>query len=388
MCCKKCIIFLWLWKYCFFATGQCPLRDTLWQRIEYLQNKGIPDDVQLQELLYHRDKLSACPGGADSTDAYLFQRIGVMYFHKGDFQNSIVYTKNALDLLHNLEKKILVNPAQKFKCYRNLTFYFEALGLSGERTKYIDSGIAIGMASNMTDSNLVYQICDKMTNLFNSGDYRRCIQYASLSQDLAEKYGYTHSNIIKQIFSWKINALLLLKNYPVVAAELKNKIAEYSQSKDDDYIGNLYALWANYYIGIGKIDSALIYNRMAFRLNLNKKFNDGCEQSLGSIGFIYYQYLRDYDKALLNYFRAIQFAYRNQSISIFNNIGNVYLEKKQFDSAFYFYQRAFDQIHPGINEYGLPEILKKGPLVSMAEHVVTLVLDKADACLYKFRKLI
>ena len=342
--------------------------------------------IQLQELLKHERNLSGCAAGIDTTDSYLYLRIGVMYYKKQDFHKAIEYTARAIGLLNKLQTTRLANAAQKFKCYRNLMYYYEGLGQISERNKAIDSSIEIGLGSQLRDFELADAFHQKIVNLFNVGDYIRCIQYASMAEHLADQYGYRNANIVKQIFSWKINALLLLKNYPEVARELKNKIAEYKRYQADAFTGNLYNLWADYYLRIEKIDSALYCYKEGLALNLKSGFSEGSEASLGSIGYIYQKYIKDYDKALLNFFRAAQFADSNQSISIFNNIANVYLEKNQFDSAFFYYQRAFDQIAPGLDENGLLRKLNKEPLFEMAEHVVTLVLDKADAYLLQYRQ--
>jgi tetratricopeptide (TPR) repeat protein len=206
-----------------------------------------------------------------------------------------------------------------------------------------------------------------------------------LSQDLAEKYGYEHTYIIKRIFAWKINALLLLNNYPLVAEELNNKMQEYERFRNDDYIGNLYQLWAKYYLGTGQIDSALFIYRKSFQFNLKIKFKEGCASSLNSIGFLYSEYLKDFPKALDYYFKALNYADERESLSILTNIANTNTREHLFDSAFYYYQKAFDQIHTGMNESALLKGWNGASLNNLAEYLVTLVLDKADAHLYQFK---
>ena len=219
----------------------------------------------------------------------------------------------------------------------------------------------------------------------NTGDYLRCIQYASLSQNLSVKFGYSHSDIIKRIFTWKVNALLLLNNYPQVAEELKNKIQEYEYFKSDEYLGNLYGLWTKYYLGTGKIDSALISNQKSFQYNFKMKSNEGCASALNGIGFIYFEYLNQYPRALQYYFKALFYADTKEALSIYTNIGNVYVKRHLFDSAFYYFQKAFDQIMPGMNEFKLLNSRNNEPLDKYAEFVVTLILDKADAYLFQYK---
>jgi hypothetical protein len=82
----------------------------------------------------------------------------------------------------------------------------------------------------------------------------------------------------------------------------------------------------------------------------------------------------------------LKYANARESISIYANIGNVYTGLKLFDSAFYFYQKAFDQIRPGLNENGLIDKMIEFTLNNYAEYVVALVLDKADANLILYKE--
>jgi Tfp pilus assembly protein PilF len=177
-----------------------------------------------------------------------------------------------------------------------------------------------------------------------------------------------------------------MKDFNGVAAELKNRISEYSKSGDPSFIGNLYALWAEYYIGTGQIDSAVISYNRAMRFNLNLHSKSGYAASLNNIGILYFENLQSYKDALDYYTRALAYSNTNESISVLTNIGNVYTAKHEFDSAFYFYQKAFDQIHPGMNETGLLNTPHIESLNSLSEYLVTLVLDKTDAYFSQYKE--
>jgi tetratricopeptide (TPR) repeat protein len=383
---KKCLTLVCALTICLSAICQCGIRDILWRRIDILAHSGLTADAQLKQLELLQKSLSDCRETPDSSDAYILQRIGVTYYLKTDFLSAVRYTLESLELLNNLQNRIHISPKQKFRCYQNLEIYYDSLNLTTKKYAFIDSCINIGLSSKMTDSVLIYPICQKINYLFNIGDYERCIQYASLCQNLSGKYKYEHADIIRRVFSWKVNALLLLKDYAMAGEELSGKIEEYRHFHGNDYLGNIYSLWAGYYIGSGKLDSVLFYDDMAFRFNLKRRFDVGCASSLGSMGNVYSEYLEDYTKALSCYFSALKFADSVQSISIYDNIGNVYVKKNQFDSAYYYYQKAFDQIYAGANETGLLKKLNNGFANNMAEHIVTLVLDKADAHLSQFRQ--
>ena len=385
MCYKKYFFLLWVLMLYLSAPGQCPFRDSLWGKINQLASKSISDDSQLNELLILRNGLIQCKTSRDSADAFLYHRIGILYYKMKDYRSSVSNTLLAIEILDALEKRNLKYPGQKFRGYRNLTIYYDSLEQTAKKNEAVDSCIAISLSSNYADSLILYPICERIVSLFNIGDYTRCIRYASLGRELAEKYGYTNTSIIQRIFAWKINSFILLNNYPAVAAELKNKIQEYEHSKNYYYIGNLYASWGDYYRDTGKFDSALSCYKKSFQFHLKMNNKATCAPPLDGIGFIYDEYLHDYPKALYFYFKALSFSDSKESISILSNIGNVYAKRHQFDSAFYYYQHAFDQIHPGMNEFSLLDSVTDKTLNNMAEYIASLVLDKADVYLYQFK---
>jgi CHAT domain-containing protein len=383
--CKNFLSILWSLILYVSVSGQCPLRDSIWERINLLAKNPGPVDSQLAELLDYRTKLSACPGIRDSTDAFLLKRIGVMYYLKADYYSAVRYTLLALEIFQNLPNKTYVNPKQKIQCYRNLETYYDSLNLLSKRNEAIDSSISAGLNSGFIDSLMLVSISDKISYLFMFGDYQRCVQYAVLGLNLAEKYGYNKAGITREIFAWKIEALLFLNNYPFAERELKNKIQEYEKSAYDNYLGNLFELWARYYLGTGKTDSALYSYKRAFYFNKKSKLTSGCATSLNSLGFVYFEKLQNYSNALKFYFEALSYSDEKETISSLTNIGNVYVRKHLFDSAFYFYQKAFDRIHPGLSESDLLNIRNSELLDNMAEYIVALVLDKADARLSQYK---
>lgn len=385
MQCKKYLILIWVLIIQLSVSGQCLFGDALWNRINQLASLNISTDSQLNELLSLNVRLKVCRAFRDSSDAFLLQRIGVMYFNKSDFQSSVGYTLKSLDILNELQRKSYINPKQKWKCYRNLSFYYGSLGMIDKRMEAIDSCISISQNSRIIDSIVLYPFGDKIEYLQNIGDYARCIGYARLSQNFADKYGYKGTNIIKWIFTWKINALLFLKNYTSVVSELKNKEKEYEHFPIDDNVGNLWQLWATYYLDIGKIDSALSSCNKSYQIYLATKYTAGCASILNDIGFIYSKNLMDYSKALNYYFKALTFNDARGSLSTLTNIGNLYVKKHKFDSAFYYYQNAFNQVSPGLDENGLLSIKNIQSYGSATEYLGTLVLDKADAQLSQYK---
>src|SRR5664279_1063315 len=224
-----------------------------------------------------------------------------------------------------------------------------------------------------------------MVHLFNIGDYTRCVLYGSLGQQLAEKFGYSNKEIIKRIFSWKINALLLSNQQLRISEEIKAKIKEYKKTGFEDYVGVLYAQWADAYMKVGLIDSAFACYRKSFQYCRSSGYAEGCASALSNMGLIYSNYRSNNQKALDFYFMALTYPGEIVTISIFTNIGNTYSADLQFDSAFIYYQKAFDLIHPGLNESDLLNNRNNELNSKSAEFSIALVLDKADARLNQFK---
>ncbi len=159
---KKYFLLILALTGCFFTTAQCLSGDTLWKRIDQLAKAGLSVDIQLQKLLELQEIPARCKRGVDTADAYVLQRIGVMYYYKSDFQKAAYYTIMSLELLQGLKRRIFINPFQELRCYRNLNIYCESLGWTGKYIESTDSCIAISMRSGLVDSALLYSISDKM----------------------------------------------------------------------------------------------------------------------------------------------------------------------------------------------------------------------------------
>ncbi len=385
MRCKKYSSLIWTLIFSISALAQCPVRDSLWQKINRLADAGIPVDSQLNVLLHFDNQLKECKTVPDSASALLYQRIGVMYYSKADYSASVKYTLQALHILNVPGKSAGKFSNQRLHCYYNLCFYYEALNQIGNKLEAMDSCISIGMTSRPVDSLVFYAIHDKMMYLINIGDYERCVQYGTLGQTFARDYGFTHSVIIKRILAWKIDALRLLNDFPQMAAELKDKIQEYEHFRNYDYIGTAYGQWADYYLGMKKYDSALLSYETSFRFEKRMKYNTGSASSLANMGVIYFENLEDLPRALNLYFQALYYSNSVISVNLFTNIANVYVRRNLFDSAFYYFQKAFDQIRPGMNERLLLNSRNNEYFNNLADYIMTLVLDKTDAYLEQYK---
>ncbi len=76
-----------------------------------------------------------------------------------------------------------------------------------------------------------------------------------------------------------------------------------------------------------------------------------------------------------------------ESLDILADIANVYIQKGLYDSAFWYFQLAFDQIKPGTNETDIlhfpPEKLIE---IKKIHYLTNLMIGKGDAYLQKYLK--
>ena len=115
-----------------------------------------------------------------------------------------------------------------------------------------------------------------------------------------------------------------------------------------------------------------------------------CKQHLKDIGYnIYFLHSNDVDRALAYYRSALKVTNRDsslmsedlsESLDLFRLIANACRRKGQYESAYRYFQRAFDQMRPGINETGVlnssPEELKR---VKKIHYLTGLIIDKGDS---------
>jgi tetratricopeptide (TPR) repeat protein len=137
------------------------------------------------------------------------------------------------------------------------------------------------------------------------------------------------------------------------------------------------------------IKKRLFFYDKAFITYRDEHSDFNCKQTLNKIAQVIYS--NDNNKALDYYRRALAFkdngkfgsdADAFETLNVFGNIANVYVRKGLFDSAFKYFQLAFDQLKTGIDE---TSILNSSPgeflTYKKIPYLSGLVIDKGDAYL-------
>jgi tetratricopeptide (TPR) repeat protein len=374
---------------CTYA--QCPDRKAVHARILYLADSLRPAPaVQLKELIAIAAEMRKCAVVYDSVYAFLLRRIGVLYYLVDDPKQAIAYTHAAIGVLTlagNQGVSQSGSQAVLANCHSNLSVYYDALGMTRERDDARDSSILLYMTvPDSLDTKVLDVLSARVDGLFNTGDYYNAIYYADIANIItvrdAEKARPDQLNILTD----KLNALLFLRQYERGRQALEGHEQDFIRSGTPGNLGNLYSIKAGIDRGLGNYTEALYNFQKAFAVDSKIKFNQGCAQTLNEIGFMYL-YGRSEPLKALDYCRsALVYHDSAESMNIWNNMASAFISLNNYDSAFWCYQQALDQLKPGLKEVNLLSypLEKSGHILT---YLVQLLLNDAGARLQQAKKL-
>ncbi len=378
--------------------SQCPDRDILWTRLRSLRSSKLQPSLQLKDLLSTIDSLKNCPYRYDSTHIYLLRKIAEIYSREGDFINAVQYQRQAIAITTANAGK----PSVKMKALPGIYFYlavdYDSLNNFTEKMIALDSCSSIAMRLNHVDRASLRAIYTQVEYFFDMGDYHRCIDYAEKCQALGYEYAANNTGVekttgegfVSSSLGWEINALLKLNKYEAAEELLKNKIDEYRKSSLKDYLALSYGQMAEVQLLKGNTEKALFYYNLCLKYYQEIRDNFNCKQTVKDIAYkIYFKQLNDVDKALAHYRKALKYINNNEdfntedvfeSLNIFANIGELYARKGVYDSAFKYFQLAFDQVKKGSNEEAILHSTTQEMMQFKRNYYLTgLLINKADA---------
>ena len=354
---------------------------------------------QLKILLTDEDRYQHCPHQFDSLHILLLEKISDLYAGQADFVHAIQFRKKAI---RSLQYPPVTGPAfnpalttkQLSRNYYELSDAFDALNNIAEKTRAIDSCIAVSARGRLVDNVYLYVLLEKVEQLFDIGEYSRCITYARIGarETLVLPADKNQSGLIYRIHfvNAEINSQLLLKNYDAAAAILQGKVAEYKAVARNS-LASIYDQLAEVEMNRGNYQTALAWFREAVRADQAVGFKLGSMQILNNRGHLYLR-LQDNEKnAMLCYRQALAYGRYGRKgnveedfecINSYDNIAGLYSRQGKFDSAFYYFQRAFDLVKTGIDDSGLVNY-SMDSLANIA-YISSLVINKGDACLRKY----
>ncbi len=386
----------------FFAAslrGQCPDRDSLWRRMIYLRDTSkLPFKEQLQEFLPHLDRMSNCPYKNDSIHALLFKRIGALYYKLGDFTNALEYYRQYINIIVTNAGKPSVDMGELLGGYYWLSAIYDSLNMINEKWKAQDSCVDIAEKIGKVNRANLFSMYTRIVSFFDIGDYYRCVEYAMRCETLGKIYANANSGVEYKTgldytlisLLWRVEALLILKDYRSAEDLLINKADECKKNGFNDYLGMVYKQLADLEEHKGNYNRALEFLNQSLNCYRGKGFEFNRKQILNTIGLnIYFKHFKDDEKALAYYRNAIKLENKVESnnkddafenLNLFSNIANVYVRKGLYDSAFHYFKLALNQIKEGLNESA---ILESSPEEFSGQekiyYRINLMIDKGNA---------
>ncbi len=387
------------------AKSQCPPRDVLRKRMAYLRETStISTTEKLAELESYLAKINGCPYRNDSTHASLMMLMGGLYNQKGNYLEAVRYRKQAIHIITTNADKPSVNVKTLPGIYYWLSLAYDSLGNYSEKMKALDSCATIAMRLNYADRASLMAVYTFLEHFFDVGDYQRCIDYASRCQALARQYALNNTaaeqkvaeTYVSSSFGWQVIALMKLKKFVQAEELLANKITEYKKAGLLNYLGTTFSQLAEVQVNKGDYEKALAFYNQALKYDLKAGYYFNCRQTLKDIGYqIYFSHYNNTAEAMAYYKKAVALINKDQSLAtadafetldIFTKIANVYVQKQQYDSAFHFFQLAFNQVKPGVDEKTILKNSSEEIFGYKKIHYLTrLLLDKGNAFLNQYK---
>ncbi|HEV3221675.1 MAG TPA: CHAT domain-containing tetratricopeptide repeat protein [Puia sp.] len=401
--------FILLLGYFWFSLSsiqaQCLAEKDLFKRLKYYNNNpNLPPKEILEELEPYLAIINDCPYKNDSTHILLLRRIAVEYSNMDDYLNAVLYERKAIGIINSDINKPSIIPEDLVNIYYFLSIFYDSLNNTREKRAAMDSCISIGMRLKCYSNPAFIQMLAKVVqSYYDIGDYHRCIEDATLCEKLAAGYfGSTNRDdrefgigLASHSLGWHVKALLELNEYEEAENLIANKLEQYQKAGLIDYLSLIYAQKAEIEEHKGNYQNALLFLNKS--LSYDQKTGDyfNCKQTLKNIGYqIYFEHLNDGDGALVYFRKALAYTGMDksekkkdaiESLDIFANIANVYVQKAVFDSAFWYFQLAFDQIKPGTNETDiLHSPAEKLIEIKKIHYLTNLMIGKGDAYLQKY----
>jgi CHAT domain-containing protein/tetratricopeptide repeat protein len=388
-----------------FLPGQCPEKTWLWNRLVYLRDSStLSSSEKLKELLTYETKIKSCSYNVDSTNALLMQRIGAAYFILADYLKAAQYMQYAIDIINSNQNTPFINIKHNIRNYYSLGWIYDSLSNVKEKMKAWDSCIALASRLHSSDIFLLKALFPRTQYFFDVGDYHRCMNYATICERVAKEYAEGGGEIEHDAgaqyavasFLLRVNSQIRLRNYETAESMLSDKIEECKGAGLIIYLGTIYFQLAQLEVQKGKYKAALSNYSKAFEYEREAGYNIGCKGIMSNIGYdIYFEKLNDADNALAYCRKALTYINRDESerlsdglesLNVLGRIANIYARKGNYDSAYYYYQRALDQIKPGITETFLLDSSLGEVSGHRSMHYLTdLLIDKGDAFIQQYK---
>jgi len=382
--------------------AQCPSKDSIEKDIKRITAlPPSPKREKLDKLNKYDSIFKKCFSTNDSTYTLLLRTIGWACFDRSDYVNAAEYFRQSINIINANANSPAIHLKDLIRSYYFLSTFYDSLNNVAEKINAADKCISIAdTLKAFSNLSFIRSVYTKVEYYYDIGDYYSCIENARS----CEKYAWentiaasdtaTARSIAKSSFGWHINALLRIGNFEEAERLVAGRVNEYKKEKRKDYLALTYAQLAEAYEGKGDHQKALTFYNMAFAAYRDGHADFNCKQTLNNIGQVF-NHSNDNDKALGYYRRALQYQAHGkfdpganvvETFNVYGNIANVYVRKALYDSALKYFQLAFNQLKPGIDETGILHYSRQEFLTHKKIHYLSaLVIDKGDAYLEKYK---
>lgn len=367
--------------------AQCDSKDVLFKRIATFQHSGSQDvKIKLPGLLKFDTITRDCGYTNDSSYVDLLTDISILYFYQSDFDLAIQYVNKALEIVSNNPDTPAVSKKRAIILYYYKTIYYDSLKIISKKNEAVDSCMAsekrLGTDYQYTCILLAFRVAD----LFYKGDYSLCAEYATMGELLMREYYHKSDsmNFISFFIEKKIIALAALKKFREAEDYLDSKRDFFSKTNNNVYLGIYNYLQAQIYTAKEENEKAIEYLKKGFQYDSKTARKNISGEMLCQVGIIYNEKLGQPETALQYYYRALVYARRVDALIIYGKIARIYAGKEKFDSAWHFFQKAFDMIKPGISEQDLLVHTTEYVNTGSSEYIMNIVLAKADTYMLQF----
>lgn len=378
-------------RYCFIlllmALGlqlqaQCPTPSQAMSNVVEVQKSDTPVKHKISQLETLRQNYLQC-NEKDSAYARIVHRLGDVYKISGDYENGLKYTKEAVEVNSTnskaVERSYLVNS------YYNLGVFHRLIYLFPESHQYLDSCIAIGLAYPDKAKIVSMAFEQKAFSFYRTGDYQKCIDVADRGILLAQKLQDSVYEAI--LLSQKAQSQLELSQVKNAEQNIVKAINVLTVYQDAPYLATAYSIYA-YLLSIKKdYSQAIAFYNKAF--NLNKELGNWaqCARDKSDLGYLYDQELHDAQKAIACYQEGIIMAKQAddqyQLAGLYNNIGSIYSEKRQYNKALRYYQSGLTVLPVNFTDTNVQNNPSAEALKQVANDyfVFTLLSNKGESFL-------
>ncbi len=378
-------------------SGQCIDRDSLWNHLQILQNSQKASPAKnLPFLIKQSNIINECPYKNDSTHALLLRTIADLEFKSGEYIGAIQHCRQSINITTSNPAKASVHPTDLIKTYYLLSDVYESLDDIPSKMTALDSCAAIAIRRKAVDAICLWSLLSRVQYFFNVGDYERCIGNANMCESLGKEYAqglpknsqeqgllYASSSL-----HWHVNALLASRRYLEAEAMLQNRLNENQKTELKFNQGTLFEQLAEVQVEKRDFQRALNSFEQALAYERRNDNRIGQKSILNNIGYFIYQRNNKPDSGIYYYRMAL--AIKNikqpeeqeaiETLNILNNIAGAFVIKSQFDTAYKYFQLAFDKIKPGINEneivkFSLDELSR----LRKIRYITSLFIEKGAA---------